>query len=785
MDLDALITEEFLPYEEALIQDPENESIWLDYAQAAEGCLERSIFILERAVSTLSASQNLWNAYLHLPWKDSDLDTLILLYLRALRTLPDTPALWLRYIELIKQKGKKEELANALNSALFNLHYSHHKRIWEDLIELANSERGRLGCSIYKRIFDMQDSRNCALSFDRCTCVLKIAQFGDIDTALLLLDRTPRILLKNSENDSAFMSILLDILISKKHFNNGIQFEKIASDAALDISYNESKYLSKIAIFYSKRSEPKKARHFFNLALNSVTTLKGLANVFELSTNSLSEDIYSLYLNENIDCADLRIRSLELLVSNQPFLVNDILLKKEPNNVDLWLERVRIHKNKQMTNEVIATLIDAIKSINPLEAFSRNNNTLVSIWLEYANLYISLGDDATASLIYSRAVKSQYRNADELAEIYIQWCELALMTSDDEALRIIEEVLLIIPNNADEIQYDDKTHTVQERVFKSTKLWSFYIDLLSSMGESQAYKLQMAYEEMMKLKIITLRLLFQYADFLSQKSEVHKSYSVYEAGILTFETPTPRFKLWKVYLTKLMDFEKNSEIIAEAFERCIDSKLPGQFASEIFKDYAAYLENNGSSTKCIKVLQNGIDYLTRAFSSKSQSTEDMNKIITGKTEIYNRLCIIVKSEMKDPELLRTILSGAVQDVQLPLPMVIELTIKFVDFEVENKEFTRARGLYKHAASLGHPDSRILSSIWTGWMEFEVTHGTESTYKEMLKYKRMVAKEYEALSDYKSEINPMGFVKGVAGQNHTKTPEVEVSDPNAIDLDMDM
>lgn len=784
MDLSALITDNFLPYEEALLNDPENESIWLDYAQAAEGNLERSIFILERAVTTLPASHNLWNAYLLLPWTDSNLDILILLYKRALTVLQDTPALWLRYIELTKKKGQAEELVNNLNLALFNLHYSHHKKLWEEFIALADSEKGSLGSSIYKRIFELQDSDNCIFSFDRCTCVLKIAQYGDIETAFQLLQRTPRTLIKNAENDSSFLSIILDILIFKKLFNDNIQFEKLASDAALDIPYNKSKYLSKIALFYSKRSEANKSRHFFNLALSLATTLKGLAFVFEKYTDYLSEDIYRLKEEGNNEVTELRIENLEFLVANQLFLVIDILLKKEPNNVDLWLERINVYRDRQMTNEVIATIINAIKSINPLETFSRNKKTLVSIWLEYANLYISLGDDATASLIFSRAVKSQYRSPDELAEIYIQWCELALMNCDEEALRIIEEVLFVTPTNADEIKYDDRGYTVQERIFKSTKLWSFYIDLLSSMGEKEGHetKLQMAYEKMMKMKIITLRLLFQYADFLLEQKEVLKCYSVYEGGILSFETPTPRFKIWKVYLTKLIQFEKNSEVVVEAFERSIESNLPGLFASEIIKDYAAYLEKRGALTKSVKLLQNGIEYLTKEIDSKYESTEGTNKIIGEKVEIYNKLYSIVKSQMKDPDLMRTILSGAVQDVHIPLPIVIELTIKFVDFEVVSGEFSRARSLYKHAASLGHPESRILSSLWARWMEFEVTHGTEQTYKDMLKYKRMVANEYEALSDFKSELNPMGFIKGDTKQ---KAPEFETSDPNAIDLDMDM
>ena len=198
--------------------------------------------------------------------------------------------------------------------------------------------------------------------------------------------------------------------------------------------------------------------------------MKSLAFAFEEYTNFLEEELEDLNDKHSADELELRIDFLRQIIEKQPIFANDLLLKTEPDNIDLWLDRVNIYRAKNMTSEVIVTLISAIKSINPLGAFSRENNTLAKIWSEYANLYTSLGDTKTAQFIYSRAVKSQYKSADELAEIYIMWCELVLLDSDEKAFNLIELILLVTPRNSDEIKVNASNLSVQERVFKSTHL---------------------------------------------------------------------------------------------------------------------------------------------------------------------------------------------------------------------------------------------------------------------------------------------------------------------------
>lgn len=782
MDLNYLIPERSIPFEEALLKDPDNESLWLDYVQANDGDLERLEFILERAVSALPASHSLWNSYLLLPWTEEHLDKLQQLYRRALHSLRDTPALWLRYVELMKDKDV-DEYTQALDSALFNLDHSHHKTIWQNYIQLAKAERGSLGASVYARLFEMQDYEICPFVIDRCECVLNIAQMGDISTAFDLIHQIPRSSIKSAERESFFMSIFLDILVSSRSCCNGAQFERLAIDAALDIPEKGSKFLLKIAQFYEKKSDMPRARHFFNRSMELAISLKNVADSFEKYTDFLENELKELTRLGKFEEVDLRLELFQHVIDNQPILSNDILLKLEPNNIDLWLDRVQIFKSKGKTNEVISTLISAIKGINPLEAMSRNENSLASIWSEYASLYTDLGDNKTANLIYSRAVKSQYKNPDELASIYIMWCELALLNSDEEALDLIEQILLASPNNAKDIVYNNRMLSVQERVFKSTLLWAFYIDLLHSMGDDEIYKLKIrdAYEKMIDLRIVTLRMLFQYVDVLIERGKLQECYSVYEKAIHSFETPTPQFQIWNAYLNLLVKNEQDSDKVVDAFDRCIHSNLPGHFAASIFMLYSDYVKAKVSLTRSVNIQLEAIEFLTRAY--EMSTGENTPKIVEDKFELYKDIFTVTRSQLKDAESARRIISSAIKDTQLSLPMVIALTRTFAEYELSLGEILRVRALYKHAASLAHPDSNLVSVIWQEWAQFEVNNGTESTYTDMIKFKRLVTKEFEAIRDYKSEINPMGFVKA---ENTVKPTELTVSkDPNEIDLDMDM
>jgi pre-mRNA-splicing factor SYF1 len=66
-------------------------------------------------------------------------------------------------------------------------------------------------------------------------------------------------------------------------------------------------------------------------------------------------------------------------------------------------------------------------------------------------------------------------------------------------------------------------------------------------------------------------------------------------------------------------------------------------------------------------------------------------------------------------------------------------LKFAEMERRLGEIDRARAIYGHASQFADP--RMDKAFWDVWEKFEVAHGNEDTFKEMLRVKRSVAAQF--------------------------------------------
>jgi hypothetical protein len=89
--------------------------------------------------------------------------------------------------------------------------------------------------------------------------------------------------------------------------------------------------------------------------------------------------------------------------------------------------------------------------------------------------------------------------------------------------------------------------SVQARLFKSLKLWSFYIDLEESLGTVESAK--SAYDKVLELKIANAQVIVNYAQFLEENKYFEESFKVYERGVELFTFPVS-FEIWNIYLSK-------------------------------------------------------------------------------------------------------------------------------------------------------------------------------------------------------------------------------------------
>lgn len=105
-----------------------------------------------------------------------------------------------------------------------------------------------------------------------------------------------------------------------------------------------------------------------------------------------------------------------------------------------------------------------------------------------------------------------------------------------------------IPKNQ-KINYHDHVLPVQARLFKSLKLWSFYVDLEESLGSVESAKI--VYDKILELRIANAQVIVNYAAFLEENKYFEDSFRVYERGVELFTFPVS-FEIWNIYLSKFV-----------------------------------------------------------------------------------------------------------------------------------------------------------------------------------------------------------------------------------------
>lgn len=168
------------------------------------------------------------------------------------------------------------------------------------------------------------------------------------------------------------------------------------------------------------------------------------------------------------------------------------------------------------------------------------------------------------------------------------------------------------PPTGVKVSYADETATVQARLYKSLKLWSFYADLEESFGTFKTCKA--VYDRIIDLKIATPQIIMNYALFLEENQYFEESFKSYEKGISLFKWPHV-YDLWNTYLSKFLDRYGGEKIerARDLFEQCIDT-VPPKYAKNFYLLYAKLEEKHGSARRAMNIYEKS----TKAVDKKDQ-----------------------------------------------------------------------------------------------------------------------------------------------------------------------
>ncbi|KAF9452876.1 TPR-like protein [Macrolepiota fuliginosa MF-IS2] len=490
-----------------------------------------------------------------------------------------------------------------------------------------------------------------------------------------------------------------------------------------------------LATYWIKRAEFDRAKHTFETGLKNVLTVRDFNQIFDsygefgqslmdALMESLKDEEDEEEMAETEKELDQQMKDFEELADRRPFLLNDVMVRRNPNDVQEWEKRIALWGEDD--ERVAETYTQALETINPRKATPNFHR----LYISFARFYEEGGvsgqaeaDLSSARKILEKATKVNFKAVDDLAEIWCEWAEMELRHNNyDDAIRAMQRAAAV-PKNT-KLNYHDHTLSAQARLFKSLKLWSFYVDLEESIGTVESTKA--VYDKILELRIANAQIIVNYAGFLEENKYFEESFKVYERGVELFTFPVS-FEIWNIYLSKFTKRYGGTKLerARDLFEQALD-KCPPKSCKPIFLMYAKLEEEYGLAKRAMSIYERATQVV---------NDEDKFEMFT----IY----IAKATENFGLPATRPIYERAIE--VLPDRQTAETCLRFAALERKLGEIDRARAIYAHASQFCDP--RVNPHFWSEWNSFEIETGSEDTFREMLRIKRSVQAQFNTEASY--------------------------------------
>ncbi|KAI3904851.1 hypothetical protein MKW92_037633 [Papaver armeniacum] len=754
-----------LLYEEEILRNPFSLKLWWRYLIARkESPFKKRSVLYERALKALPGSYKLWYAYLrerleivrNLPVTHSQYEILNNTFERALFTMHKMPKIWIMYLQTLTEQKLVTLTRTSFDRALCALPVTQHDRIWGSYIYFV-SQRGipiQTSLRVYRRY----------LRFDPA----QIEDFIEFSKNSKLwqeaAERLAQVL-----NDDKFYSVkgktkhqlwleLCDLLTSHATEVSGLDVDAIIRAGISKFTDMVGTLWTSLADYYIRKGLFGNARDVFEEGITTVVTVRDFSVIFDaysqfelslisarmdsldgkrrnkqkeeqgkkketvddvrfnpkLSLSEFTKKILQGCWCNDRDDIDWRIARLDHLMDRRPKLANSVLLRQNPHNVEQWHRRVKLFEGNPAKQ--ILTFTEAVKTVDPMKAVGSPH----TLWISFAKLYVEHNDIPNARVIFHKAAQVNYRTVDNLATVLCEWAEMELKLKNFEGAREILRDATAEPSAEVKRRVAaGGNEPVQMKLHKSVRLWTLYADLEEGMGTLESTRT--VYERILDLNIATPQIIINYASLLEEHGYFEDAFQVYERGVKIFKYPHAK-DIWVTYLSKFVKRygKAKMERARELFQHAVQT-APADYLKPLYLQYAKLEEDHGLAKRVMEVYDQAI----KALPAK-EKLQMYDIYITRATEFYGA-----------PK-TREIYEQAIES-ELPSKDVKTMCTKYADLEKSLGEIDRARAIYIFSSQFADP--RLDNDFWSRWHEFEVKHGNEDTFREMLRIKRSVFASY--------------------------------------------
>ncbi|KAI6043062.1 hypothetical protein EDC04DRAFT_2961848 [Pisolithus marmoratus] len=719
-------------YESALVQLPGSFKLWKSYLQMRMSYVlgtpihkkraggRKKFADMKDALEEERDYSEEWDGGLDgvVGWEEWK--SLVATYERALMWLPKLPRLWLMYFSIFSHPFCPPVISHTharhtFDRALRTLPPSLHARIWMRYLLWAEGTGGATMVAVYHSAPRPLEAAKLLLSLARKATRGEYVspRLGKVPTSCSGISWTLSNALQKklglTSNDTVESNAadtradaeakerekeepasadgkLTEDPLSKRKLN----IERIVRKDGLEVYKDQAGRLwTGLATYWIKRGEFDRAKTTFEAGIASVLTIRDFTQIFH-GYSEFCESIISAMM-EGLENPDEEEDEEDI---------------KETEHEE-WEKRVALWGDDD--EKVAETYSQALQTINPRKATAN----LFQLYINFARYYEEGGASGTAEpdldsarKILEKATKVNFKTVEDLAEIWCEWAEMELRHDPAGTMMKRSEscsVLAAIPKDT-KINYHDHSLPVQARLFKSLKLWSFYVDLEESIGTVESAKA--AYDKIMELKIANAQIIVNYAAFLEENQYWEDSFRVYERGTEVFTYPIS-FEIWNIYLSKFIKryggtkLERARDLFEQALEKC-----PSKSCKPLFLMYGQLEEDYGLAKRAMAIYERA-----------TQVVADEDKF-----EMYAIYIAKATANYGLPA-TRPIYERAIEI--LPPKQTAEMCLRFAALERKLGEIDRARAIYAHA-----------SQFWS-----------EDTFREMLRIKRSVQAQFNTEASY--------------------------------------
>ncbi|KAK9820644.1 hypothetical protein WJX81_004366 [Elliptochloris bilobata] len=752
---DLLPSDEDLLYEEELLRNPYSLRMWWRYLEARRDAPPKRRYLLfERALKSLPGSYKLWHAYLKerqaavrgLPITHPTVDALNNTFERALVSMHKMPRVWLEYAEFMVGQRWLTRTRRLFDRALCALPITQHDRVWQLYLKflMQPGVPAETALRVYRRYLRLEP-----LHAEEYIAYLKTkGKWGEAARKLAELVNDDTFKSLEGKSKHQLWLELCDLVTKHPADCAALRVDAILRSGIRKFSDEVGRLWTSLADFYIRQGLYEHARDVYEEGLQTVTTVRDFSLIFDtltqfeetliahrLSTADADEeeedapaddDGADALLCDDVNDIDLRLARLEHLMERRPELLSSVMLRQNPHNVHEWHKRVKLFEGQP--RKQILTYTEAVTTVDVIKATGKVH----TLWTAFARFYERHGDLENARVIFEKATQVAYRYLDDLATVWCEWAEMELRHKQfRRALDLMRRATAApeLLTRRQDAAAEERAGPVQGRLYRSSRLWAFYCDLEESLGTLESTRA--VYDRILDLRIATPQIILNYAAFLQARlaAQEHKyweeAFRVYERGVALFRYPHVK-DIWAAYLAHFVARYKGTKLerARDLFRQALD-QAPKEEARPLFLQFAALEENHGLARAAMEVYDRAV-----------RTVPEPERLA-----IYERY-LAKASEFFGVGKVREIYETAIEAAEpnhLPDADCLKMCTRYAALERRLGEVDRARAVLVHASSLADP--RVDPQFWADWNEFEVAHGNEDTFREMLRIRRSVAASF--------------------------------------------